>query len=162
MKRKNNNQEVESNYNREESFDFDHIPSHFDSVKASSIRKIKRSAMEKVATNTDFDAGALEMALKSIDGLFGSAYKTLDGDYDARLSKIKQAYRDGLKKVRTAFRRYELQAELHNSAFDRYNKANKALNGTELSSSLMVSQREIDEFRKRIDALAQNHEERRQ
>lgn len=154
MRRKNKIAEVESGFNRKEAFDINHIPTHFDSVKASSLRKIKRSAIRQVAYDADFDAGALEMELRSIDGLFGFAYKTLEEDFDARSKNLKTAYRDGLKQVRQALKRYEFQAELHNIAFDKYNEANKIINGTELSDSLRVSKSKIEEFKNAINKLA--------
>ena len=152
MKKPSNN-EIHSDYDRNEQFDITNIPKHFDSVTNESLARLKRSAMDKVENDTDWKPGALQAALKGVDGQFEEAYSTLEGDYSSRRTKLQAAYTQGISDLRKAFKNYELQVEEHNIAFQNYSDANKAINGSPLSERLRISHDEITKLKEAINNL---------
>lgn len=153
MKNKQPESEIRSDYDRNEHFTLNNIPKHFDSVTNESLARLKRSIIEKVENDTSLKPGALQAALKGVDGQFEEAYSTLEGDYSARKTKLQTAYTQGISDVRRAFKNYELQVEEHNIAFRNYSNANKAINGEPLSDRLMISQDEVKKLKEAINNL---------
>ncbi len=153
MKKPKEESLVESEFNREEKFDFDNIPEHFDSVTDSALKKIQKSALESVGEVTNFTPGALNNALGSLDGQFNSAFSTLEGDYGKRLENLKSVYKDGLSELRKAFLLYKVQVANYNIALKNYSNANKVINGENLPDYLSISSGDMRKLEKKIEDL---------
>lgn len=144
---------VESEFNREEKFDFDHIPEHFGSVTDLTLKRIQESALDSVREVTNFTPGALNNALDSLDGQFNSAFSTLEGDYGKRVENLKSVYKEGLSELRKAFLLYKVQVTNYNTALKNYSKANEVINGERLPNYLLISDEDMRKLEEKIEGL---------
>lgn len=153
MKKHKEEKLVESEFNRDEKFDFDNIPEHFDSVTDSALKRIQESALESVEDVTNFTPGALNNALGSLDGQFNCAFSTLEGDYGKRMENLKSVYKDGLSELRKAFLLYKVQVANYNTALKNYSSANMIINGEGLPDYLSISEEDVKKLEKKIESL---------
>lgn len=154
MKRHNKDIEINSHFNRDEKFTINNIPKGFKSVTDETLKRLRRSAVERVERITDFKPSTLQITLQNnVDAQFGSAYNVLEGDYGTRRSNLEDVYSDGLADLNKAYKIYQLQVSQHNTAFKRYSAANKVINGEELPESLLISDEEMRKLKVAIEQL---------
>jgi hypothetical protein len=144
---------IRSSFNRNEKFTASNVPKHFESVTDESIRELKARIMSRVEQEMSFDPAALEMALKSADGRFEEAYSVLEGDYGTRFSNLSSAYTDGVTTLRESIKNFQLQAAMHNTAYDKYSAANEKTNNKKLPEYLRYSEEEMSKLKQVLKEL---------
>lgn len=140
---------IKSEFDLNETFSLQNVPKNFRSVSIASLKQVSERVLEKIKYDTNFEPGALQMSLKSVDGQFGAAYNILEGDYTTRLANLRKAYNDGMMALKDAIQKYKTQVSDHRIAFNNYSEANKVINGGELPEELLVPK---EEYTRRIEA----------
>lgn len=147
-----------SDFDRNEKFGLNNIPKHFDSITDEELDRIKNEVMNEIEQASQFKPGALDDNLKGADGHFESAYNTLEGDYGKRLANLDEVYINGIKGIRLASDAFELQVAEYNLLFEKYSKANLAIEGKELPSKLMIGDDKINEIKQIVDEICERRD----
>lgn len=147
-----------SDFDRNERFGLNNVPKHFDSVTDDELNRIKDAVMDEIEKASRFKPGALEDNLKGADGHFESAYNTLEGDYSTRLANLDEVYTKGITGIRRACDAFELQVAEYNLLFEKYSKANIAIEGKELPNKLMIGDEKINQIKQIVDEICERRD----
>lgn len=151
---------VISKYDKHEHFNYDNVPTRFESVTSESIQTLRDSCLarsEKMYGNK-FKASALKSMLKSVCGSFNIAYAKLDGDYTERKNKLNSAYDAGLADIDAKIKDLERSISEQNNTYEEFNEIHQKIYGREIRKSLRTDQKVVDDFYKQLAQLEKAEE----
>ena len=147
--------DIRSKY-KDVNFSIKNVPSKFESVTDSAIRKTKRYSLNSVReAHPDYPAAALKAMIMSVAGDFNNLYATLEGDRASREAKLKQAYSDGYAALGKRITNFELLIQNHNAAFDRYNEISQELLGEKIDENLKYGEVKHARLAKKFEQMGE-------
>ena len=127
--------DVVSDFNRDERFDCENIPKHFDSVTDESIKMIQDNCSETIQDKykDKYNARSLRAMIETIDGKFDLLYSRLEGDYAARIANLERCRTEEMEKVRSEITSFKSLINDYKCALERYSNNVYAFNGTRIT-----------------------------
>ena len=151
--KKNNQKMIESNFDQDESFSIDEIPS-FESVTDESIANIKNRCTDLIEEKFGgYEPGALKAMLEVINGEFDEAYKILENDYAIRKNNLGLAYSAGEADLKNEIDNFPLKMAEHGAKLKRYNDYNMRLVGVDLPKELDIDSEHFEELKNKFEEL---------
>lgn len=135
-----------SDFDRDEKFDYESIPHHFESVSANGLKEISNecSATIRNKTNGEYKPATERALLQIISGKFDRAYQELEGDYTARKANLENAYSEGIERLDERIAKFKLLVNEHNQAYEQYSESLEQAIGKTPDKNLYFEKSELE------------------
>lgn len=144
-----------SNFDRNEKFNYENTPYHFDSVSAEGLKELENECAATIRDkfNDEYKPATIHAMLQIINGKFNVAYSELEGDYNARKTNLENAYSEGKKNLYDRIERFKLLVNEHNLTFDQYSESLEHATGRKPDENLRFAQSELEKLENNFKKL---------
>lgn len=149
--------QIRSKFNREEKFNYQQTPKHFESITDYSIKVLKRNSVKTVSAmyNGEYPPQSLQAMVETINGNFDIAYAQLEGDYGARKTNLKQAFINGLADLKGILEEYKEVSKQYEEKFNEYANLEQQLTGNRPSDKNINQEEAVREYESKLHQLKQ-------
>lgn len=149
------NRRIKSNFKRNEAFDIETIPKHFESVTNESIHSIKHYCAKVISNkyHGEYQPSSLKSMLETIFGEFDSVYAVVEGDYQTRKMNLQLAEQSGLGNIQADLISFKNQVDDHHQLFERYQEISLKVTGHKISEKLKYSDEKMKDLENSVEKL---------